>query len=345
MTEGSGTEHAHGRAERTHRHRRRPWLIALVAVVAVVLLAVGAGAVYAWNLGNTFDTKTHKIAKAFPTEAARPVKPTQGPAAQAQNILLMGSDTHGSDNESLDNISGQRSDVIMVVHIPADRQHIYVMSILRDSWVPIPGHDSAKVNAALSWGGVPLAVQTVESLIGVRIDHVALVDFDAFKGLTDALGGVTIDNPIAFSVSTTNGETFPIGPQRLDGDQALAYVRERHAFPTGDFQRVKDQQVFLAAVLKSVLSSGTLTNPGKVSALIGTVSPYLAVDSGLNSDYLAGLALQLRDIRTEDVVFFDEPTLGTGTSADGQSTVIVDWNKLSVLQRAFQSDTLNTYQP
>lgn len=324
--------------------RRRPWLIAVVAVAAVCVLALGASGLYLWNLAHTFDTQTTKIAKAFPSPSARPPTPT-GPAAQAQNILLIGSDTRGNDHDSLANISAQRSDTIMVVHIPANRQHIYVMSIMRDSWVTIPGDGQAKINAALSWGGVPLAVQTIESLIGVPIDHVALMDFDAFKGMTNALGSVIVDVPIGFSSFFTPGETFAPGPQSMNGDQALDFVRERHAFPDGDYQRVRDQQLFIKAILDRVFSMDTLSNPVTVNNLINTVSPYLAVDPGFTASYAAGLALQLRDLKSTDVTFFTFPTAGTGTSADGQSIVNLDPAQDAVVKQAFMTDTLDQYTP
>lgn len=329
---------------RPRRRKLRPWLIALIAVVVLALIAAGGVALMAWNLGNSFDTKTHKIAKVFPSETARPPSPT-GAAAQAQNILLMGSDTRGSVGGSISDISGQRSDTIMVMHIPANRQHVYIVSIMRDSWVDIAGHGQAKINAALSYGGVPLAVQTIEGMLGARIDHVALIDFEAFKGLTNALGGVTINNPAAFTSSFTKGETFPAGPQHINGSQALDFVRERYAFPDGDFQRVRDQQIFLKAVMESAISVNTLGDPGRVSKMINTVAPYLAVDDGLNAGYIAGLAVEMRNVRSKDISFLSVPTAGTGTSDDGQSIVNVDWDKLAVLKQAFQTDTLDAYTP
>ena len=106
---------------------------------------------------------------------------------------------------------------MMLVHIPADRKGAYVTSIMRDTWLDIPGHGKAKINAAFAYGGVPLAVQTLEGLLDTRIDHVAAIDFEGFKGLTDALGGVEINNPIAFSPRTTKKHSVPArrsNPQR-----------------------------------------------------------------------------------------------------------------------------------
>lgn len=331
------------------RPKRRGWRIAIIAIGAVVLLVGGVAGVYAWTLSNTFDSQTVKIPDVFPDEASRPPAPTgeaaTGDGATGQNILLLGSDTRGANDASIADITGQRSDTIMVVHVPANRENIYVMSIMRDTWVDIPGEGEAKINAAMSYGGVPLAVQTIEGLLGARIDHVAIVDFTGFKGITDALGGVDIDNPVGFDSSSLPGRYFAEGTQRLNGTEALAFVRERYAFSDGDFQRARNQQAFIKAVLAKSLTAETLTNPGRISGLVGAVAPYLAVDDGMNAAYVAGLAVQLRDVRVGDVTFFTLPTMGTGTSSDGQSIVIIDQDKLKAVQQSFQSDTLDAYQP
>jgi LCP family protein required for cell wall assembly len=306
----------------------------------------GSVGLYAWSLSNTWDSQTEKIADVFPSDAARPplVEPTTV-GAQSQNILLLGSDTRGSVGGSLADLDGQRSDSIMVAHIPADRKDVYVMSLMRDSWVDIPGHGQAKINAALSFGGVPLAVQTIETLLGSRIDHVAVIDFDGLKGVTDALGGVDIDNPVGFLSSSLEGHYYPQGVQRMNGEQALAFVRERYAFADGDFQRARNQQQFIKAVMGTALTAETLTNPARINDLVGAIAPYLAVDEGLNSSYLAGLGAEMRDVRVGNVKFFAAPTNGTGTSPDGQSIVNIDWDKFAAVQQAFQTDRLDLYTP
>ena len=212
------------------RHRdetkRRGWLWkVLLAVGVVVILGAGAAGAYVLSLTSAFDSGTTKLDEVFPDEASRPsATPAEDGNPAAQNILLLGSDTRGEVGDDLDAVRGQRADTIMVAHIPANRQHVYVTSIMRDSWVQIPGHGEAKINAALSYGGVPLMVQTVESLLNSRIDHVAIIDFEGFKGLTDALGGVEVDNSVAF---TRDGHTYAQGPITLNGEQALGFVRER----------------------------------------------------------------------------------------------------------------------
>ena len=323
----------HG-VRRPRKHPRlRIALIAAVSVLAVLAVAVG---LFVTNLSTSFD-RTEKIVEAFPEETLRPA-PVE---SDAQNILLLGSDTRGAIEGSLDAAVGNRADAIMVVHIPADRENIQVMSIMRDSWVDIPGQGQAKVNAALAYGGVPLMVQTAETLIDSRVDRVALIDFEGFRGLTEALGGVVVDNPVPF---TTKGFEFAQGAQELRGEQALAFVRERYSFRDGDYQRVRNQQLFMKAVMDKTLTAETLANPVTVSKTVGSISPYMAVDAGFSSAYAADLGLGLRDIRSSDVKFFTMPTLGTGT-ANGQSIVKVDFAELETIKALFRADTLDEYEP
>ena len=350
--------------------KRHPWRIALGVLVTVVLVTIAAGGIYAFSLTRAFDSGTEKISNAFPDEASRPPAGQSAPGAadpaaagpdaapadpsaavdavpdgQAQNILLLGSDTRGATGKNLADIRGERSDTMMVVHVPADRKNLFVMSILRDSWVEVPGHGQAKINAALSWGGVPLAVQTVENLLGARIDHVAVVDFSGFEQVTDALGGVDINNPIGFDSYHLKGHRFEPGSLHLTGTEAIAFARERYAFQDGDFQRVRNQQIIISSLLTAAMHKSVLADPVKMSGLLETVTPYLAVDDGFNSAYLTSLAWELRELRQPQVTFFTMPTEGTGTSGDGQSIVNVDWEGLDAVREGFQTDTLSAYQP
>lgn len=321
------------------RKTRRNVLLVFLGIFLVAAVVAGA---FVANLASNFNNQTEKIVNAFPEEASRPVKPKEGPASKAQNILLLGSDSRGDgvDLAEQGSASDQRSDTMMWVHIPGDRKNIVMMSIMRDTWVDIPGHGQAKINAAMAFGGVPLVVQTLEGMFESRLDHVAIVDFEGFKAITDSLGGVKVNVPIAFTSSSSAGFTYEAGPQTMSGDQALAFVRERYAFSDGDYQRVRNQQLFLKSVMNTVLTPATLTNPGKVSALVSQVSPFVSVDEGLDAGALASLALSLRDVRGSNVLSFTLPNSGTGTSADGQSIVIKDDDAIKSIADALGSDSL-----
>lgn len=323
------------------KKKRHPLRIILISVGTVIALAVGAVAVYAATLASKFES-AERLTVVFPEEAKRPAPP-EPEVASAQNILLLGSDTRSSIGESLESVVGL-SDVIMVLHISADREDIHLMSIMRDSWVTVEGVGDTKVNSAMARGGIPLTVQTVETLIGSRIDHVAIVDFSGFKGLTDSVGGVVVDNPIDFYSNEVSGLYFAQGEISLNGEQALAYVRERYAFREGDFQRVRNQQQYLKALMSKVLRAETLTNPVTVSNLVGSISPYVALDSGFSSAYAVQLAFEMRNVRAGDVTFLTMPTLGTGREGN-QSVVRVDWDELAIVQEHFRADTLAEYEP
>lgn len=327
-------------ARRGHNRSRN----AMVIILAVFLAALLVAAVFAGNLVHSFDSKTQKIPQAFPSEQLRPTQEPSSQAASAINILLLGSDSRGDAVDLAEEgiPSNQRSDTIRWAHITADRKHIYLMSIMRDTWVDIPGHGEAKINAAMAFGGVPLVVRTVEGLFQDRIDHVVIVDFEGFKAMTDALGGIEVNVPMPFT-SVHGNYTFASGPQTLNGDQALGFVRERYAFADGDYQRVRNQQMFLKSALNKVLEPAAFSNPIKVTDLVNQVSPYVSVDADVNLAMLASLALSLRSVRSSDVISFTLPTLGTGTSADGQSIVIGDDAAITAIAEALKQDALGDY--
>jgi polyisoprenyl-teichoic acid--peptidoglycan teichoic acid transferase len=214
------------------RRRRRLLKPMLLAVSAVLVLALGAGAAYLYSLDRSI---TQNIARQDTLPAATPTggqspRPSRAPAATgALNYVLLGSDSR----DAADSGKG-RSDSIMVVHLNAARNKAYLISFPRDMYVSIPGHGKNKINAAFSLGGPELTVATLESLLGTRMDHVAMIDFEGFIGLTEDLGGVTVENATAFS---SHGFDYPEGSITIKGERALWFVRERHQLPRGDLDR------------------------------------------------------------------------------------------------------------
>lgn len=307
-------------------------LVGLLGALAVAVL------VFALSLSSAISSNitTLSSAEAFPKEETRPAPSEDG----SRTILLLGSDARGAVSDvSEQDPDNQRSDVMMVVRIDADRQNIEVMSILRDSWIDIPGHGRAKANAAFSWGGAPLAVATVENLLGARIDHVALIGFDGFAGMTDALGGITVDNAVPFS---RDGFDYVAGANRLNGKQALEFVRERYSFTDGDYQRARNQQAFLRAIATQAISSNTLSNPERIFSFTTAVTKHLAVDESFTTQAIFELGVSLRTVRPADIHFFTLPTVGTGMEGD-QSVVYLDEGALPAIRDALRSDTLYEY--
>lgn len=307
----------------------------------LVILLIAGGIVWAAlaKLGG-FE----RIEDAFPDESLRPAtsEPAEGQDEPSVNILLLGSDSRADTSTPILDDLGNRADSIMVAHIPSDRSGVQIMSIMRDSWVEIEGHGESKINAAMAHGGVPLMVQTVEGVIDQRIDHIAVADFNGFKNLTDSVDGVELNNPRAFSVGDTD---FAEGTISLDGEDALAFVRERKSFSDGDYSRAENQQLFMQAFAEEVLSRDTLTSPSKINSLVDETTPYVALDDDFGATDMLGLGRSMSAVRSSDITSFTLPTAGIGTEGGGQSVVYVDWDELDEVQQRFKDDDLADYQP
>lgn len=326
---------ARKRDERKKRRRRRAWIVVFACLLVVALPLALVGGYLAW-IGSSFDDNVGRITKAFPPAEGRP---TGVPGAT--NILLIGSDSRTGLGDALSGAAtGDRSDTLMLVNIPADHSGVTIISLMRDLWVPIPGHGDAKLNAAFSWGGAPLVVQTVEGLLGARIDHVMVVDFGGFGSLATALGGVEVWSAHAFTTKNMPGYSFTKGTNRVEGSAALAFVRERYAFADADFQRVRNQQAFIRGALNGLISAGTLLNPTRTHDAVTTLARHLAVDSGLTASRAGTLAFELRGLKPEGILTLTLPTAGTATSPDGQSIVRLDESRTSILTNALAHDDL-----
>lgn len=319
------------------------------AVVTVALIVVAT----VWLSLNAALAGITRVPNAdiFPQESTRPasvgdVTGTDTQAASPVNILVLGTDSRAGagdpDDLNSGDATGQRSDTMMLVHISADRRSVATISIMRDSWVSIPGHGDAKINAAMSFGGTPLAVQTVEQLLGVRIDHVAVVDFEAFKAITDRLGGITVDSPVAFRSQNVKGFEFVAGANDLTGDAALAFVRERYAFGDGDYQRVKNQRAVVRAVADRLFATAGQFDLTSLTDAAAAAAPYIVTDEGFDLPTIISLGASLTQLTRDEVVGFTLPSTGTGTSADGQSIVVVDDAQLARIRSALADDSVVT---
>ena len=312
-------------------------LLGICLVIGLILAAGGVGTVL-W-LQRGYNKNIERIGDPF-----GPLVETERPkavATGAMNILLLGSDSRISVDPGAWIRGAQRTDAIMIAHIPADRSAVTVTSIPRDSWVTIPGNGKNKINAGFSFGGPTLMVKTVEKLTGVRIDHVVIVDFEGFKDITDELDGVQIN--VAKSTSDERG-SFAAGPQTMDGETALKYVRQRHNLPGGDFDRVKRQQNWIRAVALKTLDKGTLTNPLKLNAVLNSLTSSIAADDSFSIGKMRSLAVSLRSVRGNDLTFLTAPVAGTGRSPDGkQSIVNLDVKANKSLWKAVANDDLATW--
>ena len=255
------------------------------------------------------------------------------------DILLLGSDSRAGSADAA-KVSGQRADTIMLMHIPKDGSGVYLISIMRDSWVNIPGYGSAKVNAALNYGGIGLQVATIEQLLGIKIDHVAEIDFTGFKDLTNAVGGVDVQVPVAFK---TGVWSYTPGTMHMDGSTALAFVRERYSFAAGDYQRVRNQRAYRRGLYNTLKAQGALSSIGKFKTVVDSLSGYLTVDKGLDSSQVANLAAPVITNGSTAMHMMSLPNAGPGWSMDGQSIVLVDQKANADLTRALQNDKITDF--
>ncbi|MCD2196153.1 LCP family protein [Actinomycetospora endophytica] len=307
------------------------WVLGTVLVLVILL----AGAIFAVTEHLAGDVM--RVPGVFAG-----IDPSTRPAAGAdETFLLVGTDTRspdpttGSQATASDFVPGaQRSDVIMLATIARDGSHASLVSIPRDSWVPIPGHGINKINAAYSFGGPALLVNTVEQLTRVRVDHFAVIDFAGFADMTDAAGGIDVTLPAA----TSNfGVNFPAGPQHLAGPQALAYVRQRYGLPGGDFDRVRRQQNALRSLASTAITNGTLSDPVRAYGLADALTRWVGVDDTLSNNDLRGLIWNLRGLRTSGLEFLTAPVAGTGMEGD-QSVVYLDQARDNELWFAMNTD-------
>lgn len=259
----------------------------------------------------------------------------QGPG---KNILLLGSDTRSGSEAAL--VSGSRADTIMLAHIPADGKGVYLVSIMRDTWVNIPGYGEAKINAALNYGGISLQVATVENLLGIKIDHVAEIEFEGFKSLVNSIGGVDVEVPFNFDI---NVWSFKQGLQHMDGGAALAFVRARYQFADGDYQRVRNQRAFLRGLYNTMKSKGALDSVGSFQSAVESIAGYMRVDSGLNAAQIAQIAAPVITSGDTTMRMTTLPNAGPGWSYDGQSIVLVNQAANAQLSYALQHDTMDQF--
>ncbi|HEX3784847.1 MAG TPA: LCP family protein [Pseudonocardiaceae bacterium] len=294
------------------RRRRSRWRIVRRVLAALVVLLL-VGGVVAWF---SIDSSLHRVS-ALSDYAGRPAQ------GAGTNWLIVGSDSRQGLTDAqaaqlhtgdASDVSGGRTDTIIVLHLPDNSTKPTMVSLLRDSWVTIPGHGKNKINAAYSFGGPSLLVQTVEQATGLRIDHYAEIGLGGFASVVDDVGGVTMCLPQADDDSYA-GINLPAGCQNLNGANALGYVRSRHAFATSDFARTDHQRQFLGALADKIASPGVLLNPFDFFPMISDLPNAITVDNGDHLQNLVGLGWAMRGISNGGVVTTAVPVSGsTGSS-------------------------------
>jgi LCP family protein required for cell wall assembly len=313
--------------------KRHPWGRVILALSTVLVLALGAAGFYVVQGLNALN-KVVREPSMMPTSTTRPTTSAPQPDAPAapMNFVLMGSDTRGDERG--------RSDVLLVAHLNGARDELYLISFPRDMYVPIPGHGKNKINAAYSFGGSSLAVETLESLLDVRMDHAAVIDFEGFLGLSEEVDGVTLKNKIA---SKADGFTFPKGEITLKGDELLSYVRQRHGLPGGDLDRAERHRAVIKALVLKLLRPETLANPATFNKVASRIGGYFTVDDELTNEAIFGLATSLKLEGGGSIRSLQAPISGFGRSPLGASIDIVDFEKLDELATAMREDDMAAF--
>jgi LCP family protein required for cell wall assembly len=292
--------------------QRRVLLLACGVVSSLVLLFSAA----AWSLASYANNSVGRIFAG-----------TSGGLNGPLNVLVAGVDLRAGLTPAqqrvlhVGDVPSSNSDTLMLIHITDDRSSVTVVSLPRDSWVFIPGHGMNKINAAFGLGGPSLTVATVERATGLTINDFIEVNFLGFVKVIDALGGVNICLPQAVD-DPYSGLHLSAGVHHVNGITALKYARDRHSFAASDLARITDQQSLVASLLQEAISSGTLTNPLRLSRFLATVPGVIKVDQNLN---LTALADQLRGITPGEVRFLTVPLANTNyLTSTGESAVL--WN-------------------
>jgi LCP family protein required for cell wall assembly len=246
----------------------------------------------------------------------------QGLSAEQQKALATGGDTGNG-----------RTDTILLIHLPAlgSSTQATAVSIPRDSYVPIPGNGKDKINAAFAIGGAPLLTQTVEQATGLRLDHYVEIGFGGFAGVVDALGGVRLCLPESIS-DPLAGIDLPAGCQKLDGRDALGYVRSR-ATPRADLDRMVNQRRFVSALLQRAASPAVWLNPWRWYSVPHATVDALTVNQDDHVWDLTRLGWALHGPVTAITV-----PIGEFTDSDAGSVVVWNHDAARALFDALASD-------
>jgi LCP family protein required for cell wall assembly len=269
---------------------------------------------------------------------------------KSQNILVVGNDSRaGLSAKELEEVGtdanpGLDTDTILLVHLPADGSKATIVSFPRDSYVDVPGYKKNKINAAYADGaclppgkperdcgstlskqarseGAQELIKTVSELTQLHIDHYVEVSLLGFYTISNALGGVRVCLARRwYDPEHEKGIDYPPGNITLQGKLALAFVRERYTLPNGDLDRIRRQQAFIGALVRKVLSAGTLLNPLKINRLVQAVSNSLTLDAGLKPFDLLD---QMRGVAAGNVTFTTIPTGGNYDTPDGKKALLV----------------------
>lgn len=282
--------------------------ITLLTFFSVFLLAGGALAYMSYQVASVTSSAQQDLNRGERSEFR---EATVNPSSEPVSALILGLDTRDGD------LSG-RTDAMVLVTFNPDEGSIKMLNIPRDSKVEISGrYGEDKINHAHAFGGIDMTLETVENLLDIPVDYFVSLNFDAFMEIIDTLNGVEVDVPFTFSEMNSDDNkgalTLYEGKQKLNGEEALAYVRMRKQDPTGDIGRGERQKEVMESVIREVASFGSITN---FNSLVDTIGRNLQMNMGFNDiismhsyaselDNIESLSFEGSDVRSDGIYYYD----------------------------------------
>jgi LCP family protein required for cell wall assembly len=308
------------------RRRRLGVLVAVGAVVAVLVVLLAGSGIYLYEVDRSVTANISRGLQLTP-DTKRPTKDPQ--AVDTLNYVLIGKD----EGEKAD---PERNDAIMLVHLNQAHDQAYVISFPSDLRVPQAAGPGRTLGRTYDGGDdVSPVVAAVESLTATPVDHVAMIDFTGFVGLTEELGGVTVNNRKRFE---SHGTVFPVGRVVLSGETALSYVRQGSS---DERDRAEHQREMLKAILTKGLSPEVVSHPQQFTRFLGNAAKRIQVDSSLSDAELRSTALSLR-LKPSSVQLLTAPADKTTKTDDG-SVEPVDEAQMRELANALRTDQMTAY--
>ncbi len=309
------------------------WLKVTIISFLVVANLVALGLFWALNTGQSLlsgaDTD-EDVVDALAT-----------PTGDALTFLVVGSDSREGleDLDHFGDFAGARGDVVMLVRVDPSSGDAHMLSIPRDLWVDIPGNGEGKINAAYSFGGPRLMVETIRENLGIEVNHYVEIGFVGFQEMVDELGGIHISFPYD-ARDVSSGLDVAAGTEVLDGEMALAYARSRKyqenqngswvSVEASDIGRTARQQQVVRAIMSELKTPASVADAGAVASAL---ADHMTIDATLASSSIAGLAWDFRSLISGGIEGTTLPV--DGATVNGASVVVAREPEASEMITAF----------
>ncbi|WP_342433214.1 LytR family transcriptional regulator [Neobacillus sp. FSL H8-0543] len=280
------------------KKKSRRWLKITGIALLVMVASVG---IYAYSVYHSLTSAVETMHEPIDWKPSKKrAEPVVLEKKEPFSVLMLGVDEREGDKG--------RSDTIIVLTVNPNTNSVKMLSIPRDTRTEIIGRGADdKINHAYAFGGVPMAMETVQNFLDIPLDYYVQINMEGFEEIVDAVGGVTLQNDLAFSVGNT--VNFPLGEITLDGEEALHYSRMRYEDPRGDFGRQTRQRQIIQAVIQKGASVASLTNFSSIFTALGNnIKTNLTFDQmvDIQKNYkVAGKSIQQMEIKSQGQLISD----------------------------------------